>query len=80
MAQFQKTEQNSMGKDRTYLTCYKDDRGCTAQPPFFCFLEESLHWWPGESNSARVQPQLVQGIRSGDGVGEGKDTIASIRY
>ena len=51
MAQFQKTEQNSMGKDRTYLTCYKDDRGCTAQPPFFCFLEESLHWWPGESNS-----------------------------
>ena len=29
---------------------------------------------------AGVQPQLIQGIRSGDGVGEGKDTIASIRY
>ena len=30
--------------------------------------------------SAGVQPRLIQGIRSGDGVGEGKDTIASIRY
>ena len=29
---------------------------------------------------AGVQPRLIQGIRSGDGVGEGKDTIASIRY
>ena len=27
-----------------------------------------------------VQPQLIQGIRSGDGVGEDQDTIASIRY
>ena len=30
--------------------------------------------------SAGVQPRLIQGIRSGDGVGEGQDTIASIRY
>ena len=30
--------------------------------------------------AAGVQPRLIQGIRSGDGVGEGKDTIASIRY
>ena len=30
--------------------------------------------------TAGVQPRLIQGIRSGDGVGEGKDTIASIRY
>ena len=29
---------------------------------------------------AGVQPQRIQGIRSGDCVGEGKDTIASIRY
>ena len=30
--------------------------------------------------TAGVQPLLIQGIRSGDGVGEDKDTIASIRY
>ena len=29
---------------------------------------------------AGVQPRLIQGIRSGDGIGEDKDTIASIRY
>ena len=29
---------------------------------------------------ARVQPRLIQGIRSRDGVGEGQDTIASIIY
>ena len=29
---------------------------------------------------ARVQSRLIQGIRSGDGVGKDKDTIASIRY
>ena len=29
---------------------------------------------------AGVQPQLIQGVRSGDGVGEDQDTIASIRY
>ena len=29
---------------------------------------------------AGVQPWLIQGIRSRDGVGEGQDTIASIRY
>ena len=29
---------------------------------------------------AGVQPQLIQGIRSGDGDGEDQDTIASIRY
>ena len=32
--------------------------------------------WQG----AGVQPRLIQGVRSGDGVGEGQDTIASIRY
>ena len=30
--------------------------------------------------AAGVQPRLIQGIRSGDGVGEDQDTIASIRY
>ena len=30
--------------------------------------------------SAGVQPRLIQGVRSGDGVGEDQDTIASIRY
>ena len=29
---------------------------------------------------AGVQPRLIQGIRSGDSVGEDQDTIASIRY
>ena len=30
---------------------------------------------------ARLQlPRLIQGVRSGDGVGEDQDTIASIRY
>ena len=33
-----------------------------------------------ERDFARVQPQLIQGIRKGDGVGEDQDTIASIRY
>ena len=30
--------------------------------------------------TAGVQPRLIQGIRSGDGVSEDQDTIASIRY
>ena len=30
--------------------------------------------------TAGVQPWLIQGIRSGDSVGEDQDTIASIRY
>ena len=29
---------------------------------------------------AGVLPRLIQGVRSGDGVGEDQDTIASIRY
>ena len=29
---------------------------------------------------AGVLPRLIQGTRSGDGVSEGQDTIASIRY
>ena len=29
---------------------------------------------------AGVQPRLIQGIQSGDGVGEDQDTIASIRH
>ena len=33
-----------------------------------------------ELSIARVQPRLIQGIRSGDCVGEDQDTIASIRY
>ena len=32
------------------------------------------------SGPAEVQPRLIQGVRSGDGVGEDQDTIASIRY
>ena len=31
-------------------------------------------------NIAMVQPRLIQGVRSGDGIGEDQDTIASIRY
>ena len=30
--------------------------------------------------AAGVQPRLIQGVRSGDGVGDDEDTIASIRY
>ena len=30
--------------------------------------------------TARDQPWLIQGVRSGDGVGEDQDTIALIRY
>ena len=30
--------------------------------------------------TAEVQPRLIQGVRSGDGVGEDQDTIASNRY
>ena len=29
---------------------------------------------------AGVQPRLIQGVRSGDGIGEDQDTITSIRY
>ena len=29
---------------------------------------------------ARVQPRLIQGVQSGDGIDEDQDTIASIRY
>ena len=47
MAQFQKTEQNSMGKHRTNLTCYKDDRGCMAQPPFLLFFFPMYFAFPG---------------------------------
>ena len=44
--------------------------------------------WPGRPGvlrfmglqSAGDQPRLIQGIWSGDGVSEGQDTIASIRY
>ena len=31
-------------------------------------------------NVAGVQPGLIQGVRSGDGIGKDQDTIASIRY
>ena len=33
-----------------------------------------------ELSIAGVQPRLIQGIQSGDGISEGQDTIASIRY
>ena len=42
-----------------------------------CFF---LFWLWRVPCGARVQPRLIQGIRSGDGVGEDQDTIASIRY
>ena len=50
--------------------------------PFFFFFFAffgliSFHFFPPV---AGVQPQLIQGVRSGDSVGEGQDTIASIRY
>ena len=34
----------------------------------------------GKPRGAGVQPRLIQGVRSGDGVGEDQDTVASIRY
>ena len=37
---------------------------------------KTVRWEEG----AGVQPWLIQGIRSGDGVSEDQDTIASIRY
>ena len=40
---------------------------------------ETPEEWLGTS-LAGVQPRLIQGVRSGDGVGEDQDTIASIRY
>ena len=33
-----------------------------------------------QGHLAGVQPRLIQGVRSGDSVGEDQDTIASIRY
>ena len=36
--------------------------------------------WGLKSSVAEVQPQLIQGVRSGDSIGEDQDTIASIRY
>ena len=36
--------------------------------------------WGLKLSVAEVQPQLIQGVRSGDSVGEDQDTIASIRY
>ena len=41
---------------------------------FQCTFSES------KTLAAGVQPRLIQGIRSGDSVGEDQDTIASIRY
>ena len=36
--------------------------------------------WCLQYMCAGVQPRLIQGVRSGDGVGEDQDTIALIRY
>ena len=41
---------------------------------------DSLLWSTWSKAFAGVQPRLIQGIRSGDSVGEDQDTIASIRY
>ena len=54
-------------------------------------LELDMEQWTGSKlrkeyvkavycHPAGVQPRLIQGIQSRDGVGEGQDTIASIRY
>ena len=40
------------------------------------FLQTKFYW----NIVAEVQPWLIQGVRSGDSVGEDQDTIASIRY
>ena len=46
-------------------------QGCILSPCLFNFYAEYI---------AEVQPRLIQGVRSGDGVGEDQDTIASIIY
>ena len=38
-----------------------------------------IQWNPYQA-TAGVQPQLIQGVRSGDSVGEDQETIVSIRY
>ena len=57
-------------------------RGEGVAPCDLALLSEVLLENPGcrDSSPARVQPRLIQGIRSGDGVGEDQDTIVSIRY
>ena len=54
--------------------------GCWGKLPV-----EGGGWWASgnvleQGRVAGVQPRLIQGVRSGDGVGEDQDTIASIRY
>ena len=41
-------------------------------------MMENEDWKIG--SVAEVQPRLIQGVRSGDGVSEDQDTIASIRH
>ena len=67
MAQFQKTEQNSMGKHRTNLTCYKDDRGCTAQPPFLLFFRRKPTLVPWRKQL--YDPQKTPDSHSSDKLG-----------
>ena len=68
-------------------------RGLSPTPDLPSSWEEKAHLfllniYPGYSlmhvkthNAfAGVQPQLIQGVRSGDSVGEDQNTIASIRY
>ena len=42
--------------------------------------QTQLRDWTELMIIAGVQPRLIQGVRSGDGVSEDQDTIASIRY
>ena len=73
--------------DGTQVSCivvrflYHLSRQAADKSSFFLSWELKtvvIHQW--ESLTAGVQPRLIQGIRSGDGVGEDQDTIASIRY
>ena len=53
----------------TSQACLRESRSCS-----------ELAYIKHQQATAGVQPRLIQGIRSRDGVGEGQDTIASIRY
>ena len=45
-----------------------------------CSVESNSLIPHGLQLTAGVQPRLLQGVQSGDGVGEDQDTIASIGY
>ena len=64
-------------KKGSHCECLGEGRPLPCLSKLRCSSEEQTL---EKSGGARVQPRLIQGIRSGDGVGEDQDTITSIRY